>query len=411
MVFFKRWFKRKNKAEDQVEETEDTSGDVEAAEAVAEVADEAEVAPKPKSKPKSKPKPKPKPAPEPEPEPEPAPEPESAPEPEPEPESAPAPEPEESSQGWFGRLRRGLGKSTARITAGLAGLMGKPKIDIADLEDIEDALIMADLGVDAAGRLAEGLKQRTYPDGVNPETLAAALAEELTTILQPVEKPLEVSGEHSPHVILMVGVNGSGKTTTAGKLAEFFRLNDLSVMLAAADTFRAAAVEQLQVWGQRTGTTVITGDEGSDAAAVAYRALEEARSAGIDIVIIDTAGRLQARKELMEELAKIHRVIGKQDAAAPHDSIIVLDGTVGQNAFSQVEAFSEVAGLTGMIITKLDGSARGGIVVALAQAFGLPIHAVGVGEKKEDLQPFEAAAFARALAGVDTPDDDGQGEN
>ena len=183
-------------------------------------------------------------------------------------------------------------------------------------------------------------------------------------------------------------------------------------MLAAADTFRAAAVEQLQVWGQRTGTTVITGDEGSDAAAVAYRALEEARSAGIDIVIIDTAGRLQARKELMEELAKIHRVIGKQDAAAPHDSIIVLDGTVGQNAFSQVEAFGEVAGLTGMIITKLMvGPWR--IVVALAQAFGLlPIHAVGVGEKKEDLQPFEAAAFARALAGVEHPmTEDGQGEN
>ena len=413
MVFFKRWFKRKNKAEDQVEETAAVSTDDTAPAPVADVAEDtaeediaAEVAEaEAAAKPKPKTKPKPEPAPEPEPEPDP--------EPDPEPEPAPEPEPDETSDGgWFGRLRRGLGKSTARITAGLAGLMGKPKIDIADLEDIEDALIMADLGVDAAGRLAEGLKQRAYPDGVNAETLAAALAEELTTILMPVEKPLEVSGEHNPHVILMVGVNGSGKTTTAGKLAEFFRLNDLSVMLAAADTFRAAAVEQLQVWGQRTGTTVITGDEGSDAAAVAYRALEEARSAGIDIVIIDTAGRLQARKELMEELAKIHRVIGKQDAGAPHDSIIVLDGTVGQNAFSQVEAFSNVAGLTGMIITKLDGSARGGIVVALAQAFGLPIHAVGVGEKKEDLQPFEAAAFARALAGVDAPADAAeQGEN
>ena len=415
MVFFKRWFKRKKKDDETPPEQEadfqaHPEGETERATSPAEditppplseVQPEAEAGVEkepPKKKAKPKPQAKPKPKPEPEPQPEPVPETEAAPE-----------EDEAEATGWFSRLKKGLGKSTARITAGLSGIIGKPKLDIADLEDIEDALIMADLGVDASARLAEGLKKRSYPDGVNPETLAQALADELAAILAPVEKPLEVSGAHKPHVILMVGVNGSGKTTTAGKLAEFFRLNDMSVMLAAADTFRAAAVEQLQIWGERTGTTVITGDEGSDAAAVAYRALEQAASASTDIVIIDTAGRLQARKELMEELAKIHRVIGKQDETAPHDSIIVLDGTVGQNAMSQVEAFQDVAGLTGMIVTKLDGSARGGIVVALAEAYGLPIHAVGVGEKKEDLQPFDAVGFARALAGVDHGGEDGPG--
>ena len=375
-------------------------------------------APPPKKK-KAAPK-KARPAPEPVPEPEePAPEPvaeEPAPEPTPEPtpessaelapepvpEAGPAPAPvddeDEKPGGWMARLRAGLGKTAKKISSGLATVIGKPALDEGDIESIEDTLVMADLGMEAASRIAQGLSKRKYPDGVTAESLADAMAEDIAAILKPVEKPLGIDDANRPHVILMVGVNGSGKTTTAGKLAEFFRAGGKSVMMAAADTFRAAAVEQLQIWGERTGTEVVTGEEGADAAAVAYRALEQAVEKNIDIVVIDTAGRLQARKELMDELAKIHRVIGKQDATAPHDSIIVLDGTVGQNALSQVEAFGEVAGLTGMIVTKLDGSAHGGVVVALAEKFGLPIHAIGVGEQKEDLQPFEAEAFARALA-------------
>ena len=308
-------------------------------------------------------------------------------------------EQEESSTGWMKRLRKGLSKTTQGITTGVSQVLGKSALDDSDIDAITDVLIMADVGVDVATRLATGMKKRTFPDGVNGDTLADALAAEIATILKPVEKPLGIDEANRPHVILMVGVNGSGKTTTAGKLAEFFKANGKSVMLAAADTFRAAAVEQLQIWGERTATPVITGEEGADAAAVAFKALEQAAATGIEVVIVDTAGRLQSRKELMDELAKIYRVLGKQDATAPHDSIIVLDGTVGQNAFSQVGVFNEVAALTGMIITKLDGTARGGVVVALAQEYALPIHAIGVGEQKEDLQPFEADAFANALAG------------
>ena len=315
-------------------------------------------------------------------------------------EPAPPAQPEPAKKSWFGRLKDGLGKSASKITEGLAGIMGKPKLDAADLDEIEDALIMADLGVAAAGRLTEGLKGRSYPDGVNAETLAEALAEEVGAILAPVATPLQINPANTPHVVLMVGVNGSGKTTTAGKLAEYWRAEGRSVMLAAADTFRAAAVEQLKIWGERTGTTVIAGEPNADAAAVAYQAHEIAIREKVDVLIVDTAGRLQARAELMEELGKITRVLGKQDATAPHDRIIVLDGTVGQNALSQVAAFQEVANLSGMIVTKLDGSARGGVVVALAEEFGLPIHAVGVGEGKDDLRPFDAADFGRALAGL-----------
>jgi fused signal recognition particle receptor len=301
---------------------------------------------------------------------------------------------------WFGRLKDGLGKSASKITEGLSGIIGKPKLDASDLEEIEDALIMADLGVAAAGRLTEGLRGRSYPDGVNADSLARALAEEVAAILGPVAKPLEIDPKNTPHVVLMVGVNGSGKTTTAGKLAEYWQSQGRSVMLAAADTFRAAAVEQLKIWGERTGTTVIAGEPNADAAAVAFKAHERAIREKVDVLIVDTAGRLQARAELMDELEKITRVLGKQDDKAPHDSIIVLDGTVGQNALSQVAAFQQAANLSGMIVTKLDGSARGGIVVALAEEFGLPIHAVGVGEGKDDLRPFDAADFGRALAGL-----------
>ena len=310
------------------------------------------------------------------------------------------PEEEPAKKSWFGRLKEGLGKSANKITSGLAEAIGKPKLDASDLDEIEDALIMADLGVAAAGRLTEGLKKRSFPDGVTKDSLAQALAEEVAEILTPVAKPLELNPDHKPHVILMVGVNGSGKTTTAGKLAEQWQSEGKKVMMAAADTFRAAAVEQLKIWGERTGTTVISGEQGSDAAAVAYQAYEKAIAEEADVLIIDTAGRLQAKAELMDELAKICRVVGKKDEAAPHDRVIVLDGTVGQNASSQVSAFKETADLTGMIVTKLDGSARGGVVVALAESFGLPIHAVGVGEGKDDLRAFDAHDFGRALAGV-----------
>lgn len=305
-----------------------------------------------------------------------------------------------AKKSWFSKLKDGLGKSANKITASLS-IFGKPKLDASDLEDIEDALIMADLGVAAATRLAEGLKKRDYPNGVDQDSLSEALADEVASILTPVAKPLTINPQHKPHVILMVGVNGSGKTTTAGKLAEQWHQAGLKVTMAAADTFRAAAVEQLKIWGERTGTTVIAGEQGSDAAAVAYQAYEQAINEGADVLIVDTAGRLQAKTELMDELAKICRVIGKKDDAAPHDRVIVLDGTVGQNALSQVSAFKETAGLTGMIVTKLDGSARGGVVVALAQEFGLPIHAVGVGEGKDDLDAFDAVDFGRALAGLD----------
>ena len=317
-------------------------------------------------------------------------------------EKTPEEEPEEkqAKKSWFGRLKEGLGKSASKITSGLAEAIGKPKLDASDLDEIEDALIMADLGVAAAGRLTEGLKKRSFPDGVTKDSLAQALAEEVAEILTPVAKPLELNPAHKPHVILMVGVNGSGKTTTAGKLAEQWQSEGKKVMMAAADTFRAAAVEQLKIWGERTGTTVISGEQGSDAAAVAYQAYEKAIAEKADVLIIDTAGRLQAKAELMDELAKICRVVGKKDEAAPHDRVIVLDGTVGQNASSQVSAFKETADLTGMIVTKLDGSARGGVVVALAESFGLPIHAVGVGEGKDDLRAFDAHDFGRALAGV-----------
>ena len=308
--------------------------------------------------------------------------------------------PKPAKKSWFSKLKDGLGKSATKITASLS-IFGKPKLDASDLEDIEDALIMADLGVAAATRLAEGLKKRDYPNGVDQDSLSEALADEVATILSPVAKPLEINPQHKPHVILMVGVNGSGKTTTAGKLAEQWHQAGLKVTMAAADTFRAAAVEQLKIWGERTGTTVIAGEQGSDAAAVAYQAYEQAINEGADVLIVDTAGRLQAKTELMDELAKICRVIAKKDEAAPHDRVIVLDGTVGQNALSQVSAFKETAGLTGMIVTKLDGSARGGVVVALAQEFGLPIHAVGVGEGKDDLDAFDAVDFGRALAGLE----------
>ena len=305
---------------------------------------------------------------------------------------------------WLKKLTSGLSKTSARVTSSLASLLGRPSIDAASLEDLEDALISADLGTAAAARLAARVKGHKFEGEVTAAALATALSDGIAEILEPVAVPLKPETGDRPHVVLLVGVNGSGKTTTAGKLAQHWRQQGMSVMLAAGDTFRAAAIEQLQVWGERTGTEVIAGSQGGDAAALAYQALEAARSKGTDVLIIDTAGRLQNRTELMDDLAKVVRVIRKLDDTAPHDSVIVLDGTVGQNALSQVSAFRDVAEITGMIVTKLDGSAKGGVVIALAEQYGLPVHAVGVGEGADDLQPFEARDFANALAGVSSAD-------
>ena len=309
---------------------------------------------------------------------------------------------------WFEKLKSGLSKSSKKVSESIASLpslsalIGTSKLDAASLEEVEDALIAADLGTASAVRLAAALKAHKFDGPVDEQSIAIALAEGLETILTPVAKLLEIDPQRRPHVVLLVGVNGSGKTTTAGKLAQQWHAAGKKVLLAAGDTFRAAAVEQLQVWGDRTGTSVIADVTGGDAAALAYRALSQAQDENADVLIIDTAGRLQNRTELMDELGKIVRVIRKLDADAPHSSVIVLDGTVGQNALSQVKAFAAVADVTGMIVTKLDGSAKGGIVVALAEEFGLPVHAVGVGEGADDLQPFTADEFAKALAGVPT---------
>ena len=308
--------------------------------------------------------------------------------------------------GWLQKLKQGLSKSSQKVSdslkslTSLSSLMGASKLDAASIEEVEDALIGADLGTKSAARLAEAMRKHKFDGPVTSDSLAAALADSIAEILRPVATPLVLDSEHRPHVLLLVGVNGSGKTTTAGKLAQQWHQQGKTVLLAAGDTFRAAAIEQLQIWGDRTGTKVIAGDQGSDAAALAYAALETAQKEQADILIIDTAGRLQNRTELMDELAKIVRVIRKLDESAPHDSVIVLDGTVGQNALSQVKAFQQAADVSGLIVTKLDGSAKGGVVVALAEEFGLPVHAVGVGEGADDLQPFDAQEFANALTGV-----------
>ena len=313
--------------------------------------------------------------------------------------------------GWLQKLKKGLSKSSQKVSdslkslTSLSSLMGASKLDASSIEEVEDALIGADLGTKSAARLGEAMRKHKFVEPVTSESLAAALANSVAEILRPVATPLALDSGNRPHVLLLVGVNGSGKTTTAGKLAQQWQQQGKTVMLAAGDTFRAAAIEQLQIWGERTGTKVIAGNQGGDAAALAYAALETAQKEQTDILIIDTAGRLQNRTELMEELAKIVRVIRKLDKSAPHDSVIVLDGTVGQNALSQVKAFQQAADVSGLIVTKLDGSAKGGVVVALAEEFGLSIHAVGVGEGADDLQPFDAQEFANALTGVTDPHD------
>ena len=303
-------------------------------------------------------------------------------------------------QGWFQRLRTGLAKTSAKLSDGITGVFTKRKLDNETLEELEDLLIQSDLGLETTERITVTLRNTRYDKTIAPEEVRQVLADEVERVLTPVAVPLAISGLHKPEVILFVGVNGTGKTTTIGKLAARFRAEGRSVLLAAGDTFRAAAIEQLAVWGQRTGVTVISRDVGSDAASLAFDAITEARRDKIDVLMIDTAGRLQNKKGLMEELEKVVRVLKKVDPAAPHQVLLVLDATTGQNAISQVEVFQQVAGVTGLVMTKLDGTARGGILVAISAKFKLPVVALGIGERVEDLQPFNAREFAQAIAQV-----------
>jgi fused signal recognition particle receptor len=302
--------------------------------------------------------------------------------------------------GFFSRLKQGLSRSTAKLTEGITAVFKKRRLDEAALEELEELLIGADLGHAVAARVIEGFRRTRFGREVTDEEIRETLAEEIAAILTPVAVPFAPDAAHRPHVVLVVGVNGTGKTTTIGKLAQFHRDQGRRVMMVAGDTFRAAAVEQLQVWGQRTGCAVISGAANSDAAGLAFDALTRARNEAADLLLIDTAGRLHNKGALMEELRKIIRVLRKQDATAPHSVLLVLDATTGQNAVQQVRVFKEMVDVTGLIVTKLDGSARGGVVVALAEAFGLPVHAVGVGEQAADLRPFDAGDFAKGLVGV-----------
>jgi fused signal recognition particle receptor len=304
-------------------------------------------------------------------------------------------------RGWWQRLTEGMRRTSSSLSESVTGLFTKRKLDDATLQDLEDALIQADLGVPTAMRITEAISAGRYNKEISPQEVRTILASEVEKTLQPVAQALHIDRTKKPFVILMIGVNGAGKTTTIGKLSQKFRQQGLKVMLAAGDTFRAAAIEQLKVWGERVGAPVLAREQGADAAGLAYDALQEAKANGTDVLLIDTAGRLQNKAGLMAELEKIVRVIKKFDERAPHATLLVLDATVGQNAISQVELFQKAAGVTGLVMTKLDGTARGGILVALAAKFGLPVHFIGVGEGVEDLEPFTAGDFAKAIAGLE----------
>jgi len=301
-------------------------------------------------------------------------------------------------QGWFQRLKSGLAKTSTKLTDGITGLFTKKKLDASTIDELEDLLIQADLGVETAMRITESLSKSRYEKGISEEDVRGVLAGEVERVLAPVAKPLVLEPAHKPHVILVVGVNGTGKTTTIGKLAARYVADGRKVMMAAGDTFRAAAIDQLRIWGERTGSRVVARDVGADSSGLAFDALKEAKDGGYDVLLMDTAGRLQNKQALMDELEKVVRVLKKLDPAAPHDVLLVLDATTGQNAINQVEVFRQRAGVTGLVMTKLDGTARGGILVAISARFGLPVHAIGVGEGVDDLQPFDAAEFARAIA-------------
>jgi len=303
--------------------------------------------------------------------------------------------------GFFSKLKEGLTRSTQKLTQGIAAVFTKRTLDDAALEELEEVLIAADLGTEVAARIIASFRRTRFGREVTDAEIKTALAEEIAAILAPVAHPLAIDRSLKPHVVLVVGVNGTGKTTTIGKLAQQYREQGLKPMLVAGDTFRAAAVEQLQVWGNRTGTPVVSAAAANaDAAGLAFDALTRARAEGIDVLLVDTAGRLHNKAALMDELAKIIRVMKKQVPAAPHSVLLVLDATTGQNAIQQVGVFKEMVNITGLVVTKLDGSARGGIVVALAEAYGLPVHAVGVGEQAADLRAFEPMDYARGLVGT-----------
>ena len=303
-------------------------------------------------------------------------------------------------QSWTDRLFGGFRKTSEKLTSNLTEVVGTARLDDATLDDVEDALILSDLGPEAAGRVREALREQRFGAEITERQLREAVAEEIAAILRPVAKPLEVTAFPRPQVILVIGVNGSGKTTTIAKLAHLFMEDDYEVMLAAGDTFRAAAIGQLQTWADRVGVPLVRGPEGGDPASIVFDAVKRGTDEGTDALIVDTAGRLQNKRELMDELAKIRKVLGRLNPEAPHDVVLVLDATNGQNALSQIDVFQEVAGVTGLIMTKLDGTARGGILVAAAQKYGLPIHAIGVGEQLDDLRPFDPDLVARVIAGV-----------
>lgn len=309
-------------------------------------------------------------------------------------------ESEPQKKSWWSRLRHGLKKSSDRLGDGIKSILTKRKLDQETVDELEELLITSDLGVETAGYLANALAKERMNQDVSVEEVKEFLANSISEILQPIAKPLEIKPKR-PHVVLIVGVNGSGKTTTIGKLAKLWQDQGLTVHMAAGDTFRAAAVEQLQVWGKRLNVPVLTRPHGADAAGLAYDALVNAKEAQADVLLIDTAGRLHNKTGLMEELKKIVRVLSKVDPEAPHSTVLILDATTGQNAHNQVQTFHDMVGLTGLVMTKLDGTARGGVVVALARKFNIPIHALGVGETVEDLRPFTPTDFARNLVGLD----------
>jgi fused signal recognition particle receptor len=306
----------------------------------------------------------------------------------------------ETKGGFWRRLTGGLKRTSSALSTAISDLVTKRKLDAETIIDIRDVLVRADLGLETAERISDVLEKGRHDKAISADEVNAVVAAEIEKVLEPVARPLTIDAARKPFVILVAGVNGSGKTTTIGKLASKFRAEGRTVMLAAGDTFRAAAIEQLKIWGERTGADVVARETGADAAGLVFDAVRAAKERGVDVLLIDTAGRLQNRSELMEELHKVVRVMKKVDASAPHAVLLVLDATVGQNALSQVEIFGKVVGVTGLVMTKLDGTARGGILVAIAEKFKMPVHFVGVGESVEDLAPFSAHDFARAIAGA-----------
>ena len=302
---------------------------------------------------------------------------------------------------WHEKLFGGFRKTSERLGENLTGLLGKAALDRETLDEVEEALIASDLGPATAGRIRQRLEGELFDKGLDERKLREIVAQEIEKVLAPVARPLEIEAFPRPQVILVIGVNGSGKTTTIAKLAHWLQEQDYAVMLVAGDTFRAAAIGQLKVWADRIGVPIISGQEGGDAASLVFEGVKQGTAKGIDVLIVDTAGRLQNKSGLMDELAKIRRVLGRLNPAAPHDVLLVLDATTGQNALSQIEIFKETAGVTGLVMTKLDGTARGGVLVAASERYGMPVHAIGVGETLDDLRPFDPGEVARAIAGLE----------